>query len=253
MPQKLKVSLTVLEGEDKGRIFELKDGKTVIGRTGVDIVLRDSKTSRKHAAIEVLEGKVQIMDLGSTNGVFVNGARIESCELKNLDEITIGFTRLSVAVVEDLKSFKDKNIGRDKTRKSGKDDIAKLIDEELSRFSRWDVSQETSGEFQSDKAVSKCNAVLNVTKGPDEGKALKLKSGTTILGRGKKADLNFKDIDMSRAHCEIEVYGKDQCFIRDLASTNGTYINNKRVSYSRLKSGDVIQTGNTVMEFTLTE
>jgi two-component system cell cycle response regulator len=67
------------------------------------------------------------------------------------------------------------------------------------------------------------------------------------LGRGK-ADVAFRDTDISRTNSEIEVFSKDQIFIRDLASTNGTFVNGKKISYSRIKDKDKIQIGATVIE-----
>ena len=254
--KKLKVSITVIEGGDKGKFFDVDSDKTIIGRVGADIALKDTKVSRKHAEIEIKKGRVFIKDLGSTNGIFINDIKTEESEIKNLDEITLGFSRLSIAIVEDLKSFREKNAPSKKSsrssKKSKKSDIGNMIEEELGRFSRWDVSSGASGEFAEDQHVSKISVSLEVIEGPDKGKTAKLKKGNTVLGRGK-SDMSFRDTDISRSHCEIEILGKDQMFIRDLASTNGTFVNSKKVSYSRLKSGDKIQIGGTILKFLLLE
>lgn len=74
--------------------YELKGGKTSIGRAGTnDIVVEDAAASRHHAEIWVDEaaGKVSIVDLDSTNGTFVNHERISGeCLLKANDAIRIG-------------------------------------------------------------------------------------------------------------------------------------------------------------------
>ncbi len=259
MPEKkLKVSLTIVEGQEKGKFFDLDQKKVTIGRTAGDIRLNDPKISRKHAQVEIKKGKVYLTDLNSTNGVFVNDEKIETVELKNLDQITIGFLKISVAIVEDLQSFKEKNIpikGR-KIKQKGEDisetDIGAMIEEELSKFSRWDVSSDKPENIPAGAQISKTIICLEVIEGPDRGKMIKLKVGTTVLGRGK-ADIALKDTDVSRAHCEVEIYSKDQVFLRDLASTNGSYINNKKVSYSRLREGDVIQIGGTMLRMSFVD
>lgn len=255
--KKLKVTLTVIEGQNKGESFDLEKSLTVLGRLGCDIPLKDAKISRKHATIEIRSDGVHVKDLGSTNGIFVNDLKVEEVKLKNLDELTLGFTRMSVAIIEDLKSFKEHNIHRHKSSSSSKSaskkDIGNMIAEELLRFSRWDVSGESPGGFDENQGLSKVSALLEVIDGPDKGKRSKLKRGSSILGRGKKADISFKDTDISRAHAEIEISGKEQAFVRDLGSTNGTYLNGRRVSYSRIKNDDLVQIGATTIKFIFAE
>lgn len=73
----------------------LDGDRMVIGRlASCDICLADANTSRQHAAL-VREGAGwAIEDLGSTNGTFVNGERVESLRLKDGDVIVIGVTEL---------------------------------------------------------------------------------------------------------------------------------------------------------------
>ena len=67
------------------------DQGTTIGREGCDITLGDPDVSRRHAEIQVSNGDIQISDLGSTNGTFVNGERIDQPRtLRDGDEVRIG-------------------------------------------------------------------------------------------------------------------------------------------------------------------
>jgi pSer/pThr/pTyr-binding forkhead associated (FHA) protein len=81
-----------LVGEEEE--FPLKSGETRIGRkSGNDIVLNDPYVSKEHATIEAREDGFFITDLGSTNGVMLNGARIPSHQPVRFgpeDEIAIG-------------------------------------------------------------------------------------------------------------------------------------------------------------------
>jgi pSer/pThr/pTyr-binding forkhead associated (FHA) protein len=78
--------------ELSGRRIVLSDGITLIGRSaGCQIVLDDALVSRRHAQLTVKRGEIRLEDLGSSNGVRVNGRRIEgSVRLKPGDEIKIG-------------------------------------------------------------------------------------------------------------------------------------------------------------------
>jgi hypothetical protein len=64
---------------------------TTIGREGCDITLGDPDVSRRHAEIQISNGDIAISDLGSTNGTFVNGERIDQPRtLRDGDEVRIG-------------------------------------------------------------------------------------------------------------------------------------------------------------------
>lgn len=79
--------------DPSGDAFPLESGKVVVGRdSGVDLMIADeSSVSRRHAELRVEEGRVFLQDLGSTNGTFVNGARIaREVELRSGDEVQFG-------------------------------------------------------------------------------------------------------------------------------------------------------------------
>jgi len=84
---------------------------------------------------------------------------------------------------------------------------------------------------------------LVVLEGDEVGKECALTKQCTIIGRGQ-ADILLADPEVSRKHAAIEFYG-DKAVIRDMKSTNGTYVNQLGVKLSYLKDGDVIQAGNT--------
>jgi pSer/pThr/pTyr-binding forkhead associated (FHA) protein len=62
----------------------------------------------------------------------------------------------------------------------------------------------------------------------------------------------LSDGEVSRRHAVIEVFGRDMVYLRDLGSTNGTYHNGRRVAVSRLRAGDTIGTGKTVLKLHVT-
>ena len=73
--------LRVMEGEPNGQIFLIGTGDNSIGReSGNSIVLSDEQVSAKHASITLRADGCWIMDLGSRNGVFVNGEKISKQE-----------------------------------------------------------------------------------------------------------------------------------------------------------------------------
>jgi hypothetical protein len=95
---RLGLSLRFISGKYEGGEFPLEDGKDiVVGRSSeLDMVLVEEMVSRKHAKITVKRNKISIEDLGSTNGTFVNGERIQHAELHEGDRILIGTSILKV-------------------------------------------------------------------------------------------------------------------------------------------------------------
>lgn len=82
--------LVVRNGRLAGTTFELSE-KTVVGRhPGSDIFLNDITVSRKHAQFHRLGERYWISDLGSLNGTYVNGDRVEETVLEPGAEVQIG-------------------------------------------------------------------------------------------------------------------------------------------------------------------
>ncbi len=67
-----------------------KQAVTLGRMPGSNVVIDDPKVSRQHAQVYVDQDRVILVDLGSTNGTYVNGVRVSRTELHNQDEITIG-------------------------------------------------------------------------------------------------------------------------------------------------------------------
>lgn len=89
---------------------------------------------------------------------------------------------------------------------------------------------------------------LIVIEGPSKGRKLDLSKPKTTLGKRENNDLIIDDKTVSRTHFEI-IQTEDSYLLKDLESTNGTYINDLRVKEAYLSPGDVIQIGNSRIEF----
>jgi len=77
-----------------------EQGPTTIGRDPAnDIVLEDTTVSRRHAQIERQDGDVVLTDLGSSNGTFVNGRRVQQAPLRPGDEVVIGGCTFRLQVI----------------------------------------------------------------------------------------------------------------------------------------------------------
>ncbi len=84
--------LTVLTGLNAGQVFTLDSDETTIGRgREATVRIEDVGISRAHSrVVRAMDGKFYVEDLGSTNGTFVGGRKIERAELHNGDRIQVG-------------------------------------------------------------------------------------------------------------------------------------------------------------------
>ncbi len=85
--------------------------------------------------------------------------------------------------------------------------------------------------------------------GPHRGRLFTFdQHDTFLIGRSESAHFCLpEDRYFSRHHCILEI-APPQCFLRDLGSTNGTFVNGQRMESVYLKSGDKIQGGETIIE-----
>jgi hypothetical protein len=79
-----------------GSRYEVKQRRVVIGRSReCDIQLADANVSRRHAELRQEGASYWVVDLGSTNGMEVNGKRVKRAKLDDGDTITLGSTDLT--------------------------------------------------------------------------------------------------------------------------------------------------------------
>ena len=91
-------TLTVISGPAAGREIEVEH-ELIIGRRDVDLAIADEELSRRHAAVRPSETGVVIEDLGSLNGTFVDGARIDAPVTLTADAtLRVGVSEMSLQV-----------------------------------------------------------------------------------------------------------------------------------------------------------
>ncbi|MCW2497075.1 MAG: hypothetical protein JWQ77_2999 [Jatrophihabitans sp.] len=91
--------VTVVSGPDQGRQFPLQAGTSIVGRErGCEVRLSDTLVSRQHARINVTD-VIEVVDLGSSNGLQVAGSVESRVVLRPGDTVTVGGTELSAALL----------------------------------------------------------------------------------------------------------------------------------------------------------
>jgi two-component system, NtrC family, sensor kinase len=90
---------------------------------------------------------------------------------------------------------------------------------------------------------------LFVIRGNDQGTRFELEEPILRLGRDSSSGVRLHDTEVSRHHAELRRID-DEYIISDLGSSNGTYVNGRRVRQHLLASGDQVQVGTTLMLYT---
>ncbi len=90
---------TVVDGPDRGREYPLGSGANVVGRlAGCEVLLDDPLVSRQHARINVTS-EVEVIDLGSANGLEINDVQTTRASLRASDRVRLGDTVLSIRLL----------------------------------------------------------------------------------------------------------------------------------------------------------
>ncbi|MGI9304083.1 MAG: GGDEF domain-containing protein [Gammaproteobacteria bacterium] len=135
--------LVQLYGPNKGRRYSLAQPQLVLGRSdSADIEIDQQGVSRLHAEIHVQDGVVNVVDLDSTNGTFVNDESVSQARLSNGDLIRIGQTIFKFLAGSDIEAHYHEEIYRltttdALTNTSNKRYFMEYLASEISRAQRY--------------------------------------------------------------------------------------------------------------------
>jgi diguanylate cyclase (GGDEF)-like protein len=104
------------------------------------------------------------------------------------------------------------------------------------------------GEGSAPKAARPGEACIIVIYGPELGKRVQLGTAPFEIGRSSKNDLFLDQESISRHHARITFDGQ-QYWVADNNSTNGTYVNDEAVREQRLRDGDQVRIGRSILKF----
>ncbi len=230
-----EVFLRVLNGPRQGLSIPLKpDEPLLIGRSRGDLLLDDPLVSARHCRVLLRNGSVFIHDLHSTNGTMVDGRRVQEHVLRPGANIVVGSIQLTLFAAE----------ATDAGLAEG--GIAWLLEEELALGQEAEGGGDVPQLGLGLRLPPGLQLALEVIVGPDQGTRYDLAHGSATIGR-RQGEVPLSDAEVSRRHAFIEAFGADMVFVRDNQSTNGTYHNGRRVVSSRLRPGDTVGVGKTVL------
>ncbi|HNA98668.1 MAG TPA: FHA domain-containing protein [Marmoricola sp.] len=117
-----------------------------------------------------------------------------------------------------------------------------------SRAPRTKAPKEKKQRTKAPKARRGDPREVAITEGADRGQSISLADAPLLIGRGSDAAIKLTDDYASTRHARIARSG-DQWFIEDLGSTNGTYVNNHRITQpTSISLGSQVRIGKTILE-----
>lgn len=88
-------SIKIIQGPEKGKVFQLGDGDNIVGRQECSVELSDGTVSRRHVMVACQGEDWVLSDLGSANGTYLNGVKLtKNTSLNRGDQIRCGGTLL---------------------------------------------------------------------------------------------------------------------------------------------------------------
>ena len=194
-----RLYLQVLHGQAAPLTIPLPNRPLLIGRDPhCDVVLADPTVSARHAQIAPAPSGYRLADLGSTNGTFVNGRRVQQAILRPGDRIRIGATELQLG-----------GPGPQRSPESPR------------------------------PAVHPPAGAAWLEIG---GRRYTVPASGGEVGRDSRCAVVLEDPTVSARHARLE-YRDGVWLVTDLGSTNGTFVNGRRVQQQTLRRGDAIQFG----------
>lgn len=203
------VQLPVLVGD--GREYQLRPGVTVVGRHG-DIVLEDTRVSRRHAQLEFDGQGVTVEDLGSTNGTSVDGQKLGAGEKRRIGSggsVSFGGFEMRLGLPGEanktMAAMGGKTVGLDVAPTTGQV-VATLV---------------------------------------YDGKEVPLKLGVHTFGRREGNAIVISDPYVSGSHGAFEVT-ETAVYLTDTGSTNGTVVNDAKLVANQktlIGKDDVVRLG----------
>ena len=219
-----RVALTLPDGHEHD--YVVPETGLTLGRVPTnDIVLADAKVSRNHARIEWRYQMFVLVDLGSTTGTRLNGARVQQATLKSGDTIGIGDCTLQF-----------------RTLASDDDQPAPVAD------AYADVGATAIEEAPPEEPAAPPSVATVIIRTPQRTWELPLAMSAVTIGRMPGSVVLLDDPAVSRRHAVIERQG-DMFQLRDLESRNGTWLGVRRIDDHVLEDGDTFRIGSARLAF----
>jgi pSer/pThr/pTyr-binding forkhead associated (FHA) protein len=205
--------LYLISGKGVKDAVKLRRDATILGREKGDVLIEDTEVSASHCQIQNINDVYHVFDMNSTNGTFVNKERILKARLSPGDVITIGTTALKFEL-EDERAVRHLatifKASRNSENRTGATIVDTLIENEL-------------------RTTQSFTVVIKATYPDKSTEELELRQRLIYIGRASSFGKFDQDSEMSRKHLLIKINDLGQVFLEDQGSTNGVFVNGRRL------------------------
>ncbi len=266
------------EGPLTGLVLTLDDGDAwIVGRdpSECDIILDDSKVSRKHFICRKVQEEYVLQNLSETNPVFVNEDQVvESHSLREGDRVKVGDSWFRFVIekeaetrakdqYDDIFDDEESHKGEEETEEefqAAKEAKEGLSDEEALKADEEEVDTQYDTIFNdsedafdgftniNEDFAEGARWVLKVLAGPNTGAEFAMAGGKSyVIGKDvASCDILFHDLSVSRNHAKLTISSDGVVAIEDLGSRNGIIIDGLPVPDRReLTSQNLVTLGTT--------
>jgi len=226
--------LVLLKGHRVGAELPLPQGMVRIGSDGSDWEFPELGLQAIHFELETKDDATSVRDLSGLPepGIQVNAHPVREAELHNGDQIHAGSaTFLFLRIFRDPAPPEDHGIWGREPFDEEKPPPATVI------VPRPERGGPAEGRFG-----------IEVRGEGGNFEMVPLVLGSNVIGRGA-VEISLVDPLVSVRHAEIGRLPDGTHFVKDLASANGTYLNERVIEYSPLRPGDEIRVGGTLLVF----
>jgi pSer/pThr/pTyr-binding forkhead associated (FHA) protein len=244
--------ITVVVGRNEGKQYILSKPVVVIGRDELaDIpMFGDLSVAKRHAQITTSDWRRFVLqDLGTQTGTLVNGARITETVLADGDRIQIGTfhlvfnQRVQAPHIPESPVMLSERRSTESFSEAGVCSFCGTIRDPVT--GTCSCTPSAAVPTTSKPATARLVGV----SGPYSGCAFYLEQDRVEIGRDPSNGIVLdSDPAVSRRHAELVRQGETY-IVRDVGSTNGTYVNGVRIQEAVLNPGSVLSFGNSSFRF----
>ena len=229
VPKEQRGVLYAVAADGAGEAVKLRRDATLFGREKGDIIIDDREVSSTHCQIQNINGVYHIFDMNSTNGTFVNNERVVKSKLSPGDVVTIGRSSFRFQLEDESRLRHIPTVLRRQVADSRPSLVDTLIDQEL----------RSTGGFSVHLSIR----YVDGTK--DE---IELTQRSFFIGRASSFGKFEQDQEISRKHLLVKLNDTGEVFVEDQGSTNGSYLNGKRMSgMHQVRPQDEVRVGTSVV------
>jgi pSer/pThr/pTyr-binding forkhead associated (FHA) protein len=226
---------------------------TSIGRdSDCDISLDSGLLSRRHAEVRIAKGHVDVFDLGSVNGTFLNGRQIDKAFAYPNDEIFIEpYTFLLIGPPIDPVMQESRSSERTQIRNAGTNESAGT-NKSAGKQRTEREEDESSIDHQHTRLLDHNRPIACLIEQTSflNDKTVRLSQRSYEIGRHRSNDIVLRDLSISKFHARIELL-HGEWVIEDCDSSNGLMVNGKIVHRAVINDGDTIELGHAAFTFEL--